>query len=144
MGPPSRDSSLVDVHLSASSANSIGQLVIPLSIPALSCSVPALVDSGTSDSFLDSAFARKHGLKPRKLLSPRNLRLFDGGLAPAGPITHSIALKIVPPNGKVHSHLFLLSTLDPSAPIVLGIDWLSSLNPSIDWETSDLSFKQTP
>lgn len=144
MGLPSGDISLTDVHLSASSSNSIGQLVIPLSIPVLSCSVPALVDSGASDSFVDSGFARKHGLQLRKLPFPRNLRLFDGGLAPAGLITHSIALDIIPPKGILHSQTFLLSSLDPSAPIVLGIDWLTSHNPSIDWETSDLSFKPSP
>ena len=144
MGPPSWDPSTVDTFLSASFLSSSRQLVIPLSLPSISTvssPVQALIDSGASDSFLDTRFAKKHRLETTRLKVPRNLRLFDGGLAPSGPITHSIVLDILPPKGSVHSHPFLLSSLDPTTPIVLGIDWLASLNPSINWEQSDIFFR---
>lgn len=129
----------MDARLSATSSH--GQLVISLTVPSLSLSsVKALVDSGATDSFVDSAFVRKHGIKLLKLPGPRPLRLFDGGLAPSGPITHFVELDIRPPMGPCHGHRFLVTLLDHSVSLVLGIDWLSSLNPSIDWKSPTIRF----
>ena len=74
-------------------------MVIPLSVPAFSLTAPALVDSGATDSFVDTAFAKKSGLPATRLKIPRSLRLFDGGLAHSGPITHFVVLDIRPPGG---------------------------------------------
>ena len=65
-------------------------MVIPLSVPAFSLTAPALVDSGATDSFVDTAFAKKSGLPATRLKILRSLRLFDGGLAHSGPITHFV------------------------------------------------------
>lgn len=135
---------LGDSRLSAASLSKIGQLVIHLSVPSYSLTVPALVDSGASDSFMDLSFARSHGFPLVELPFPRGLRLFDGGLAPAGPITQSCTIPFIPPNGFLHKHNFLLTTLDSIVPLVLGIDWLALHNPWIDWKSLKLRFSKTP
>lgn len=118
-------------------------MVIPLSVPELSSSpIHALVDSGSSDSFADSSFIRSCHVVTKELALPRSLRLFDGGLAPSGPITHSIALSITPVDGASHIHTFLLTSIVSSVPLVLGIDWLTRINPSIDWKELRLRFNQ--
>ena len=115
-------------------------MVIPLSVPAFSLTAPALVDSGATDSFVDTTFAKNSGLPATRLKIPRSLRLFDGGLAHSGPITHFVVLDIRPPRGILKKYTFLLTTLDPSVSFVLSIDWLTLLNPRIDWKLSEMHF----
>ena len=92
-------------------------MVIPLSVPAFSLTAPALVDSGAMDSFVDTTFAKKSGLPATRLKLPRSLRLFDGGLAHSGPITHFVVLDIRPPGGILKKHTFLLlTTIIPFSP----------------------------
>ena len=54
-----------------------GQLPIP---------VPALVDSGASENFMDPSFLLKHNLQPQPHPCPIPVELIDG--SSAAPITH--------------------------------------------------------
>ena len=82
-------------------------MVIPLSVPAFSLTAPALVDSRATDSFLDTTLAKNSGLPATRLKLHHSLRLFDGGLAHSGPITHFVVLDIRPPGGILKKHTFL-------------------------------------
>ncbi|TDL18542.1 hypothetical protein BD410DRAFT_683929, partial [Rickenella mellea] len=91
----------------------------------------ALIDSGASDNFVSSFAVKNTPLDP--LPSPITLRLLDGGITRAGSITHSFSTTLTFPKGEKRIIRFLVTDLHPSAPIVLGLSWLRTENPTIDW-----------
>ena len=74
------------------------------------------------------------------LRRPLKLRLFDGSSTSAGLIQSFTKLKIRFPDGTEHSVRFLVTRLHPAAQLVLGLDWLRTSNPHIDWSEGTLSF----
>src|SRR5262249_20039693 len=75
------------------------------------------------------------------LKKPILLCLFDGKPAAAGFIHQSVSSSIVFPDLCVQHLNFFVTTLHPSAPIVLGLPWLRTTNPVIDWPTLSISFR---
>lgn len=92
-----------------------------------------LIDSGASDCFIDQSFVAQHSLPTRQLRSPMSLRLFDGSTGASGLITHCTDLHLRDQMDHPIHATFLLTTLDPSCDAVLGLDWLTTANPIIDW-----------
>ena len=74
----------------------------------------SLVDSGSSDSFIDSTFVNLHHL-PTRGIPPIKLRLMDG--------TSN-------------------SVITQGCMIVLGYRWLTHFNPTIDWVLGRIFFHQ--
>jgi len=100
--------------------------------------ISALVDSGASSNFIDSAFLSTLALTPSQLPIPIKLSLFDGEPTSHGLITHSISTNLLFPPSSFQVVDLLVMTLHPSASIVLGLPWLRYTNPDIDWDsTSD-------
>lgn len=67
------------------------------------------------------------------------LRLFDGSVAPNGPIRSYVELDFVLPSGDCDRFRFLVTRLDDTCSLVLGYDWLESRNPAIQWGTGHLA-----
>ena len=81
---------------------------------------------------------------PAALAQPITLCLFDGKPTMSGFI-HQLISTNVHFSDESHQDLDLLVTkLHPSAPIVLGLPWLQSTNPIIDWLTLTLTFQTKP
>lgn len=64
---------------------------------------------------------------------PITLKLFDGTIAPSGPITEYLTTSFFLPDGRSDSFTFLTTAVDDSADVVLGLDWLRARNPVVDW-----------
>ena len=125
------------VCLNAATSGPLDALLIPLlvdNIPLL-----ALLDSGSTDSFVHPEFIRTHGLQRRPLSKPLRLRLFDG--SETGIITEYSDIKIRFPCGTRMTISFLLTPLDQSYSAVLGHRWLARCNPLIDWLRGHIQFK---
>ena len=103
--------------------------------------ITTLLDSGSTDCFIDSRFAINNQLPLENLEKPLRLSLFNGSTASQGLILQSTTLDVTFPCGTRHRVCFLLTPLDPSASAVLGYSWLIQTNPSINWITQEINFR---
>jgi len=101
-------------------------------------SFPVLVDSGSTHCFVDPSFANMNTLS-LYLVSPIVLHLFDGTTTTI--ITEATDLPIRFPSGDVTLMTFYVTLLDSDCKIILGHNWLTRYNPSIDWVLSSIKFR---
>ena len=100
---------------------------------AADLSVTALVDSGSTHCFIDKGFVQLNAL-PTDSIPPIQLRLFDG--SSNAYITECVSLPITFPTGESMTVPCYITPLNSSCSVVLGHNWLSQHNPSIDWSTN--------
>ncbi|KIY48641.1 hypothetical protein FISHEDRAFT_73429 [Fistulina hepatica ATCC 64428] len=104
--------------------------------------IRALVDSGSSHCFADAGFVKKYDI-PTFFVPPVTLRLFDG--SSTAMIKWAIHLPLRFPN--IHEVIHIqcyVTTLDLSVSVVLGHNFLVHHNPTIDWTTGNIQFRQQP
>src|SRR6266481_2524453 len=100
----------------------------------------SLVDSGSSDSFIDAAFVQNQHL-PTYGIPPIKLHLIDG--TSNSTITQALDLQLHFPTGEIQNLTFFVTPLDYGCTIVLGYCWLTHFNLSIDWVLGRIAFRQT-
>ncbi|KAG5348499.1 hypothetical protein C0989_010330, partial [Termitomyces sp. Mn162] len=97
--------------------------------------LPALVNSGTSSTFISSQLDLQHN----DLDKPLELQLFDGSPATTG-ITQYHDNTLTLDNNLQFQAWLLITQLPPSTPIVLRLPWLQDINPNIDWKNLIMQF----
>ena len=98
-----------------------------------------LLDSGASDMFIDTAFARQCGLT----LSPsdRSIRLADGSTSKvAGQTTATCSLAASEGSTVPFEATFTATTLE-SYDIILGMTWLTHHDPVIGWRNRSITLR---
>ena len=136
-----------DVRISTSSlCSSVLSLSNSLIVPLTSESVPnvsfkALVDSGSTNCFIESTFVWTHNLTPFQIPNIP-LKLFDG--TTNSIISEAIELPIRFTSGETLVLRFLLTSLDKTCMVVLRHNWLTWYNPTIDWVLGQISFRTNP
>ena len=108
----------------------------------ISISFDSLLDSGSTDCFIDTSFVRQKRIPTKPILTPINLRLFDGSLSPT-PISEYVSLSVVFPSNEQLPLDFYVTPLDSSCKAVLGYSFLSRCNPSIDWVAKTITIRTT-
>lgn len=102
-----------------------------------------LIDSGCTRSFIDKNLLNiNSSCKAVLLPKPLTLRLFDGSVAPSGPITLYTDLDFQVPGLAPETFRFLATDLDSSVSLALGYDWLLQRNPDINWVTGSIVPRQ--
>ena len=135
--------SFASLHATLTSQSEMSFLV-SLQLAGIPNPIPTLIDSGATLNFIDSTLAMMSIFVPAALAQPITLCLFDGKPTTSGFI-HQLISTTVHFSDESHQDLNLLVTkLHPSAPIVLGLLWLQSTNPIIDWSTLSLTFRTRP
>src|SRR5882724_10164751 len=139
------DPSVDLVRISATlTSHSEVSFLISLSLPGLSDPVSALINSGATSNFLDSSLAASPPFVLEPLDFPITLCLFDGKPASAGFIHESVNISVSFADHSTQSLSLLVMKLHPSTPIILGLPWLQSTNPTINWSALLLTFKTGP
>ena len=128
--------------MARSTSSNIGiatqHLIAHLSIPSIpSVTFAALIDCGCSHSFISCDIVSKYSLSRISLPRPLKLTLFDGS-SPSF-VTHSVELSFRFENGTLDSFRFLETTLSLDCQFALGLDWLRSRNPVINWAQGTLA-----
>src|SRR5882724_669024 len=137
---------IVDLVRISAALNSHSEVsfLISLTLSGLSDPVSALIDSGATSNLLDSSLAASPTFVLEPLDCPITLCLFDGKPATARFIHESVNIAVLFADHLTQSLSLLVMKLHPSTLIILGLPWLRSTNPMIDWSALSLTFKTGP
>ncbi|KAG6864476.1 hypothetical protein C0993_008840, partial [Termitomyces sp. T159_Od127] len=114
-------------------------LLLHTTLPHSSTLVNTLIDSGATDNFIDE-FLATLAATPQKLPLPIHLTLFDGSSTSTSDITHYVQTTLAFANGQQQDLRLLVTHLHASTPLILGLPWLRSTNPRINWQNLILHF----
>src|SRR5260370_28088245 len=140
-GCPTSTSAIPPFHLNATSL-SPDSFILSLNSALTRSPFQALLDSGSSHSFVDELFAQQNKLTLVYLPQPIPLRLFDG--SSASSVTGKTQLPITMPTGETHKVQLFITKLDKGYSMVLGYNWLLQHNPTINWVETKVIFKTPP
>ncbi|OMH86021.1 Retrotransposon-like protein 1 [Zancudomyces culisetae] len=104
-------------------------------------SLKCLIDSGSSENFIDSTTAKKLNLPPKMLKTPFRIESIDGNMLSTTGINHVFNdIKVLIGNG--HTETINLHPIQSvRGHVILGMPWLKKHNPSINWDTFDILFE---
>ena len=101
--------------------------------------VRILIDSGSSHQYVSSSFIRKTSLEVEKRRnSPHWVQVANGTYMEAPGMTH-FTLAIARYRTRVEARVLEL----PEYDIILGLDWLRTANPVIDWQEMNIQVRNT-
>ena len=101
----------------------------------------ALVDSGATGNFIDLGLLSLANFPLKRLPQPIGAFNVDGTPNRRGTILGKARTRIVLPHGSDELDLMVVSL--GHKQIILGMPWLRSINPRIDWKSNTLSFPKT-
>ena len=103
--------------------------------------IEALLDSGATATYISPSFVEDHRIPQQKLPQPIYAYNADDTLN-ATAITHRVKLTCSV-RGHVSSEWFFVTDIGTKT-MIIGMTWLRSHNPDIDWRTGAISFDRCP
>jgi len=104
--------------------------------------VKALLDSGATGLFMDTAFAKEKGFKIEKLKNPLLVRNVNGTANVGGAITHHVDCNMF---FKGHVERVRIDVCNlGKTKVILGMPWLAAHNPKINWEKGEVKMMWCP
>jgi hypothetical protein len=103
--------------------------------------VNAMVDSGAMGTgFIDGAYVEREGFVTQALEQPIKVRSVDGTPCGSGIITHRVLLPLQMEGFSDIVEFLVIKC--PHTPLILGLEWLKSFNPVVNWKTGKLTFRK--
>ena len=133
--------SLSTAHLFTSvKSHSDSSFIILVTLPGIPDPVLTLIDSGATSNFVDSSLSPHSNFNCISLHSPIALCLFDGKPAMSGFIHEYLNTSLTFADSSLQDISLLVMKLHPLATIILGLLWLCSTRPIINWTTLLITF----
>ncbi|QRW24229.1 Retrotransposable element Tf2 protein [Rhizoctonia solani] len=102
--------------------------------------IKTLIDSGATSNFISPTLVEKLKIPKTLLENPRVVRMLDGTISQTGRIWHQVQLA-VSANGHLHHIPFLVCPIG-NTPAILGMTWLTSESPLINWQQGLVTFPE--
>lgn len=112
-------------------------LMISVSVSFSPSVLKCMVDSGSTHCFVNKKIIDRYSL-PTTSIPPIPLYLIDG--SSNSFITQQIVLNVTFNSSDTFPISFLVTKLETNCDFVLGYDWLTRYNPSIDWVLGSIKF----
>jgi len=104
--------------------------------------VKALLNSGATGLFMDTAFTKEKRFKMEKLKNLLLVRNVDGMENVGGAITHQVECNMF---FKGHIERIRIDMCNlGKTEVILGMLWLAAHNPEIDWEKGEVRMTRCP
>jgi len=104
--------------------------------------IKALLDSGATGMFMNKRMAARYRFKLQKLKRPIAVRNVDGTNNSGGAITYQVEANVY---YKGHIERMRMDVCDlGKTEIILGMPWLATHNPEINWETGEVKMTRCP
>ena len=97
-----------------------------------------LIDSGASSNFISQSYVSKNHITSQQTQTAYNITLADGSTYHSNQICR-VKVRINSYNDQLT--FVIVPTLSAPLDAVLGIQWLKTINPFIDWVKSSLQFR---
>jgi len=104
--------------------------------------VKTLLDSDATRMFIDKRMAARHRFKLQKLERPIIVRNVNGTNNSGGTITHQVECNVYY-KGYVERMRMDVYNLEKTE-VILGMLWLATHNPEINWETGEVKVTRCP
>ena len=115
------------------STSSKARFVVTLAWSGHKLTVPAIIDSGADESFIDQHYAQEKGVPITPLERTLSAFALDGH--PMGPITHRCEALTLTVSGNHVENIRPYVTASPDTPFILGRPWLELHTPHVCWRT---------
>ena len=99
----------------------------------------AMLDSGATNNFINQTFLLTTDIQKIKKESPIELLVVDGRPIKSGAVTHETATVTMLVQEHQEEISFDITSIG-AYPIILGLPWLSSHNPEINWSNHEIQF----
>src|SRR5260370_40913325 len=100
----------------------------------------ALLDLGSSHSFVDEIFAQHNKFTLVYLMEPIPLLLFNGSSMTSVVCKTQVPITML--TGETHDVEFFITKLDKGYSVVLGYNWLVQHNLAINWIETSVIFRK--
>ncbi|QRW22881.1 Retrotransposable element Tf2 protein [Rhizoctonia solani] len=102
--------------------------------------IKTLIDSGATSNFISPSLVEKLKIPKTQLENPQVVRMLDGTISQTGCIWYQVQLMVLA-NGHPHTIPFLVCPIG-NTPAILGMTWLTSESPLIDWQQGLVTFPE--
>jgi hypothetical protein len=101
-----------------------------------------LLDSGTTENFINPDYARELKMAIKELVEPCKVFNVDGTQNCHGQITHHTDLEVRTGDQTWTMHFFLTDLGEQK--VILGYPWFAAVQPIIDWAKGWIAYEQLP
>jgi hypothetical protein len=112
--------------------------VVKLFFPFVNSYLKILLDSGASYSFVHTSFINVHNLKTHPLPKPLKFKVADGK---RHWVSRYVEIPIRPGNTETTHRFLATSKLFDREKIIIGLDFLKTRNPAVNWKNGKLSWR---
>ena len=99
----------------------------------------AMIDSGATNNFINESFIKQNFIKTKPKSTPLTVKDIAG--RKLGMVDKQVTLKIRMANHEEEITLNVIGT--GKHPVVLGLPWLKTHNPTIDWRENRIIFSHS-